>query len=218
MRPREQSQQDEQPLAVDSNLFFDRVTLGIIRHPVVASDGGVYEASSYLDILQRAGNSLVNPALPLTSAVYVPAIQNTIDSLFGDHPDRPEVYNFREVMDAIQQHFNHQAARETGVALFLYSGLELMHAGALSTACLSGMVLLMLCIPGVQLFPIFFYSFLCDERQSLASSIDALCAILPNIILPSMAVAGVSQIGLFAGRKAGYFPAEEREEPQFRMD
>lgn len=196
---------------LDQDLYTDRLTRGIIRHPVAGSDGGIYEAQSYLQILRHAGMSLINPVHRLTSATHIPALENSINHIFGDHEERHDEYNIQAVMAEIQRLLGGNVQRDrNSVVLALGFILELSSALSVATGYLSGITMMISIIPIANFIPIMLYAAFFGGQESIYDSASDLFQLLEKNIYTSIAVLAVSQVGLFAGRKAGIFPEREQ--------
>lgn len=201
---------------LDQDLYTDRLTRGIIRHPVAGSDGGIYEAQSYLQLLQRAGMSLINPAHRLTSATHIPALENSINQIFGDHEERHNEYNIQTVMAEIQRllggnaQVNHAQQDRNRVVLALGFILELSSGISAATGYFSGITMMMSIIPIANIIPVILYAAFFGGQQGIYDSASDLIHLLEKTLVISAAVFTVSKLGLFAGQKAGIFPEREQ--------
>jgi hypothetical protein len=87
---------------IDYDLYHCPLSLGIMRHPVLASDGHHYELCELLKYFESS-ERLISPITKqsITSVIYDMNLKSTIDKIFGEDPDREKNYNHKLHLEKI---------------------------------------------------------------------------------------------------------------------
>lgn len=112
---------------IEHDLVYCPLSMGIMRHPVLASDGRHYELRILWQYFKRSEN-LISPVTrkPITSVIYDPFLKELIDAIYGEDEDREDNYEHKIFYDEllqIQTNYNQTIIPNTASLSSIFLGM-----------------------------------------------------------------------------------------------